>query len=91
MNNYRNLPELNDTKSGVLATNGQRQPNLNPSFSGKIETPSELLCGSDGVLRLWVQRRDLCRYNTVFPQIKFDKYFTHLVFWILHEMDMIEP
>jgi len=64
---------------------------LKLGFVFKIETPSELLCGSDGVLRLWEQRRDLCRYNTVFPQIKLDEYFTHLVFWILHEMDMIEP
>jgi len=29
--------------------------------------------------------------KTVFPQIILDNYFTHLVFWILHEMDMIKP
>ena len=33
MNNYGNFPELNDTKSGVLATNGQKYRNSNPSSS----------------------------------------------------------
>ena len=27
--------------------------------------------------------------KTVFPQMKFDNHFTHLVFWILHGIDMI--
>lgn len=30
MNNYRKISELNDTKCGVLATNGQRYRNSNP-------------------------------------------------------------
>ena len=29
--------------------------------------------------------------KTVYLQMKLDNHFTHLVFWILHEMDMIEP
>ena len=35
MNNYRKISELNDTKNGVLATNGQRYRNSNPSSSAK--------------------------------------------------------
>ena len=31
MNNYGKISELNDTKSGVLETNGQILPNSNPS------------------------------------------------------------
>lgn len=34
MNNYGNFPELNDIKSGVLATNGQKYRNSNSSSSG---------------------------------------------------------
>ena len=29
--------------------------------------------------------------KTVFPWMKLDNHFTHLVFWILHEMDMMKP
>ena len=39
MNNYRKISELNDTQSGILATNGQRQPNSNPSSSAIRFTP----------------------------------------------------
>jgi len=35
MNNYRKISELNDTKCGVLETNGQRYRNSNPSSSAK--------------------------------------------------------
>ena len=35
MNKYRKLSELNDTKCDVLATNGQRYRNPNPSSSAK--------------------------------------------------------
>jgi len=35
MNNHRKISELNDTKCVVLATNGQRYRNSNPSSSAK--------------------------------------------------------
>ena len=46
----------------------------------------------------WVNFR-VCGYTsiactvtkTVYLQMKLDNHFTHLVFWILHELDMIEP
>ena len=40
---------------------------------------------------LWVHKHCLHCYKTAFLQMKLDKHFTHLVFWILHKLDMIEP
>ena len=33
----------------------------------------------------------ISKADFVLLKMKFDNHFTHLAFWILHELDMIEP
>lgn len=79
----------NDPKSGILTTYGIIPCNSNPSSSAK-KIPDRFA---------WLGIFHVCGYTsiacavtkTVFLQIKLDNHFTFPVFWILHELDMIEP
>ena len=68
MNNFRKIPELNDTKNGVLATNGQRYRNSNPSSSA-IKNPTTSVVGDFLALDSGGIRTDL-NADTVLSIIK---------------------